>query len=417
MLSNFHNLAAQSKRLKHLDLKCPGPRKTVGRLVLGTQVCPNSTTITLETGVLYKYSEGKRRSQHQTVGLRMRCKSCEGRFQFNEFLTRNFLEADADQETCNYKNCFKSAWQGSKLCHDHFLKWTPDLLIYDETAITELRRLFEVAASEQWLPEAVTMKKVIKKINKMESDDKANIPASNIVNIDLETSFHSREVLQIGLTDLDGRAVLDCLTKYSEIAIALSSSQRAGPPSWTKNMHEKKVRAFVTKNGTLDASEVIQKLNEAGISKQTIFLSWASWCIDLSYLRGWLEQEGFHDVLPGDSNVCLLLKEFRANVKRVIGATCYQNRPFPLSLPVVFLALFGDDHPLSLRNHHALVDAQQLALMAKLFVDLCKPPNERVFSKEAGIWKESGMKMPGKRQRPIKEFFTPISSGKKARLS
>jgi hypothetical protein len=79
---------------------------------------------------------------------------------------------------------------------------------------------------------------------------------------------------------------------------------------------------------------------------------------------------------------------------------------------VLFLLLFGDDDPLSGRNHHALVDAQQLAQMAKLFIDLCKPPHKRVY------WQKSGIKNRGscKRQRSMEEFFPP-SSNKKARLS
>lgn len=131
------------------------------------------------------------------------------------------------------------------------------------------------------------------------------------------------------------------------------------------------------------------------------------------YLRKWLQEEGFHDVLPRDENLCLLLREFRINLGRVIGKQCYRGGPFPVSLPVLFLLLFGDDDPLSGRNHHALVDAQQLALMAKLFTDLCKPPHKRVY------WQKSGIKYRGscKRQRSVEEFFPPTSSNKKARLS
>lgn len=78
-------------------------------------------------------------------------------------------------------------------------------------------------------------------------------------------------------------------------------------------------------------------------------------------------------LLSGDESVCLILKGFRLNPKRVIGTTCFRCRPLPLRLLFVeFLLLFRDIHPPSGRNHHALVDVQQLALMATLFVDLCK---------------------------------------------
>jgi hypothetical protein len=207
--------------------------------------------------------------------------------------------------------------------------------------------------------------------------------------------------------------VLDCLTRYSEGVIAPSSSPLAVQISYQLKQFEKKVRALPSHDGTLDAKRVVGKLREIGISKQTIFLSWATWCFDLSHLREWLEAEGFHDVLPGNENVCLLLLEFRENVKRVLGRTCYRGRSFPLSLPVLFLLLFGEDHELSGRNHHALLDAQQLALMAKLFIDLCKPPDKRVF------WQGSEIKKlgSGKRQRTLEESFPRMSSNKKARLS
>lgn len=139
-------------------------------------------------------------------------------------------------------------------------------------------------------------------------------------------------------------------------------------------------------------------------------MTWGLWSFDLTYLRDWLEAEEFHDVLPGDENVCLLLHEFRSNVSRVLGRKCYQGKLFPLPLPVFFPLVFGENHPLSGRNHHAAVDAEQLALMAKLFIDLCKPPDERV------LWQGSEIEKLGswKRQRSLEEFFP---SNKKARLS
>jgi hypothetical protein len=70
---------------------------------------------------------------------------------------------------------------------------------------------------------------------------------------------------------------------------------------------------------------------------------------------------------------------------------CFRGGRFPLSLPVVFPALFGENP--------ALLDAQQSVLMANLFLDLCKPPHQRA------IWPGSGVTMgSGKRQRSLKFF-------------
>lgn len=68
---------------------------------------------------------------------------------------------------------------------------------------------------------------------------------------------------------------------------------------------------------------LLENSEKAVFSQNPIFLSWSSWRFTLSCLRDWMEAEGFHDVLPRDENVCLLLIEFRMNVKRAIGKICY----------------------------------------------------------------------------------------------
>jgi hypothetical protein len=198
--------------------------------------------------------------------------------------------------------------------------------------------------------------------------------------------------------------------RYSEGFIAPSSSRLLVQASYQLERFEKKVRALPSRHGTLDANRVVGKLREIGISKETIFLSWATWSFDLSHLRDWLEAEGFHFVLPGNENVCLILLEFRRNLGKFLGKACFRGRCFPLTLPVVFPVLFGVDHPLAWRNHHALVDAKQLVLMVKLYVDLCRSPDERVFWPTLDIAKLG----PRKRQGQLEEYFTP---SKKPRLS
>jgi hypothetical protein len=160
-------------------------------------VCPNGATISFETGVVYK----RERRSIQHIGYKTRCASCHGRFKFNEFLRTSFLEADAGQKVCSHKSCVKPTWEGSKFCRAHFLSWTPDLLGEDTIAMAELRNLFSKAATEQWLPTSPTMAKIMKRVG----FDGTDLPASEIVNIDLEFSICSREVLQIGLADLESR--------------------------------------------------------------------------------------------------------------------------------------------------------------------------------------------------------------------
>ena len=243
--------------------------------------------------------------------------------------------------------------------------------------------MFDTVASQQWRPETEIMANLIRR---MKSDSEANIPPSYLVIIDLEFGYTSKQVLEIGLADLEGKEVLNCTTKYSDGIVAPASSNLA-PITHPQRSYEEKVRKYIASDGRLPAEKVVEKLQAVSISDKTFSLSWASSCFDLSYLRQWLQQESIDKVLPGDENVCLLLQEFRTNVRRVIGRTCFKGRTFPLTLPLVFVLLFGYAHPLAGRNHRALVNAQQLALLARLFIDLCKPPSRRVY------WQESTLKM------------------------
>ena len=85
--------------------------------------------------------------------------------------------------------------------------------------------------------------------------------------------------------------------------------------------------------------------------------------------------------LPRDKLVCRLLLEYRANIYSVLGKKCFHGWPIPLALLTIFGMLFGMGHPLAGRNHDALVDSQQLALMAKLFFDLCHSPGQKILWK------------------------------------
>lgn len=76
-----------------------------------------------------------------------------------------------------------------------------------------------------------------------------------------------------------------------------------------------------------------------------------------------------------------------------------------MGLPVLFPVLF-DGHPLMGRNHHALVDSQQLALMLKRFCELCKPSDERAQGQ--------GGPLTGKRQRSMEDYFSSMASNKRA---
>lgn len=388
------NLVARQEGLLHLGLKCPGPGLVSEGLVQGAQRCAKNAVISFETGVFYRHNF------NQHIGIRSRCKFCHGGFMFNQYLRQYILEAGSGQTTCSSQNCFDPIWQSSKFCKKHFLAWSPDRPGEDINAVNELRSLFQKAASEQWSPKTAEMAGLLRRA---EAHAKTNVPASDIVNLDIEFTFSSQEVLQIGLADLKGAKALDCLTEHSEGIVAPSSSRHPVPLTFRQKRHRDKVRSHFVQDGTLNANSVVKKLQEAGISTDTTFLAWATWCFDLKYLRNWLQQEGFHNVLPEEKELCLVLNEFRDNLNAIIGYKCYRGGVFPLRLSLVFPLLFGKDHPLAGRNHHALVDAQQLSLMTRLFIDLCKPPDEREFWQGSGVTKLGSWKV----QQKLEAFYSP----------
>lgn len=380
-----------------MGLKCIGPRRVDEGLVLGTEACPNKATISLENGVFRERAGG--------VGIKFRCIKCNSRYLFKKFLWHNFLEADARQELCAAKGCLKPLWEGTKFCEVHFREWEPEDFAVDQQSMVELKSLFSLAASKKWRPVsnlAEVMKKAI--------STQTTLPPAYLVNIDLEFSMDRRQVYQIGLAGVDGTRLLDCRPKYSKPPPAPSWSS-SGPLGFSQMKWGRKLELMPTMHGSLDAKGVVAKLNEHHITPNTMFVSWGMWHFDLSLLREWLDAEGYHDVLPNNEGVCLLLKEFRGNLNRILGKDCFHGRGFPLRLPFVFPLLFGEDHPLAGRNHNAIVDSQQLALLTNLFFDLCKPVGERA------IWKDSEAVDPWsshKRQLSLDSFFPSV---KKLKLS
>ncbi|KAJ5905264.1 uncharacterized protein N7473_002180 [Penicillium subrubescens] len=222
----------------------------------------------------------------------------------------------------------------------------------------------------------------------------------------------------IGLASLDGTPgrLLDCLTKYSKAGLAAikpsSSSNVSTPLRRFQRDFENKVRALPSVHGTLDAKCVATKIQDLGISLDTKFLSWGSSGFDLSLLKNWLPAEGFDNVLPAGQNLCLLLLEFRANVDRVLGRECFRGRSFPLGLPTLFRVVFGEDDPLVGKNHHAVVDAMQLSLLAIVFIDLCRPPKKRLYWDGKAV---KGLRPPHKRQSSLEAPLSSTSLEKRAR--
>lgn len=109
-------------------------------------------------------------------------------------------------------------------------------------------------------------------------------------------------------------------------------------------------------------------------------MAWGASPFDVGYVREWLDTEGVDHSLPADDTVLLLYHEFKVNLSENLRSHCFKGRSFPLQLQVLFTVPY-QGHDLVGLNHDALVDARQLSMLVRLFIDLCKLPNERIIFK------------------------------------
>lgn len=125
--------------------------------------------------------------------------------------------------------------------------------------------------------------------------------------------------------------------------------------------------------GTIDlvASGIAQRLRDAGINPDIIFLVWHFRPDDLRILRKFLESHGQRGILPTDENCMMMPKWIRQNLPRISG-----NKLFPVALEV-FLSLFYPHHDLVGLNHRALIDCLQTRLIVLLFEWLCRSVKDR----------------------------------------
>ncbi|KAJ5711245.1 hypothetical protein N7488_005401 [Penicillium malachiteum] len=337
-------------------------------LVLGTELCPNATTISSETGLLAR--------NHGRVHLRIRCAPCQARKDFNKILLTYDLRAEPDQTACENKKCFKALWEGSRYCKHHMKEWVPEMPIRREASMKKVRDLFLKAASKQWSPMGLPMTRILEKV---ELDENAT---SDLLFVDTEFSTRRHRLYQLSICDSKERKKLDCFPIYNEgqTSQARSSLDLKGVSyrvkGWEKKMSTG--QGFAIDRG-FNAKMVTEKLEEL-VSDETIFIAWAGWALDVEYARDWLEEEEVSHHLPANEKVCLLYPEFKENVKKWIGDKCFKGHSFPLTLPFLFSLLF-QGHDLVGWNHDALVDAQQTSILHRLFLDLCKPPEKRVLFK------------------------------------
>jgi hypothetical protein len=122
----------------------------------------------------------------------------------------------------------------------------------------------------------------------------------------------------------------------------------------------------------MNAHEVASRLQQAGITKDTMILVWHTSTMDLALLRQFLESAGYVHILPSDNNCIPLIQVLRTNLReKPVGHRCFSVR-LELLFPVMY-----PRHSLIGLNHQAFVDYQQTRLVCMAFDELCKPIEER----------------------------------------
>lgn len=122
----------------------------------------------------------------------------------------------------------------------------------------------------------------------------------------------------------------------------------------------------------MNVHEVALKLQEMGITRETVFLAWHKGKADLQILRKFHATGRYEDILPLDDHCVPLIQLFRSNLPKAPPGL----KNFPLRLDILFPVLYPQN-PLIGFNHQALADCQQTRLAIVTFEELCKPVEER----------------------------------------
>lgn len=346
----------------NLGLKCLGPSRVVDNIV--SRLYPASATLGYDTTLL------KFRAPSIT-NMPSRCIACPAEYLFECQLEKYCLKATNPDQICEKNGCFKAGFGGSRFCSAHLSGWTrtqeEDL---DFQQLQMLRNHLLPALQVVWTDKPA-MRSILALVNSIQAGES---PVSALRFIDLEYNSSTRRVFEIGMCDANGTMTMDCLTSYGSKALHAVTKDNTVVDRRMDGIIETSVQQHHSAHGSMTAKQVADELRLQGISQETIFVSWHVNALDLTLLREWLESEGEYGVLPPDSHCIPIIPYFRQN----LGDVKLKNgRPFPLSLPIMFPIMMTHRHELYGRNHHAIIDAQQLKCLTDVFGILCRPPQDR----------------------------------------
>ncbi|KAJ5707783.1 hypothetical protein N7488_007584 [Penicillium malachiteum] len=357
----------RTKIVKVVGNRCMGP-SLVHRLRVSA-LCPHNVIFTEENVVLvHNYNT-------DLTSVSRRYLTCKSRVKFCKLAKALNMERKPGQVSCRFRDCDSPILASSAFCRDLILEGacqlteSPDL---GPEATINLQSQFKRASSTSWQWREISFlgKEVLSRIMNGVLE-KSGMPL--VVCVDMEACLRTGRIFQVAICDLEGRKLLDCQTILSREEMRRTSADPGGRDEILQAIFERKARALASADGHMSVRQVSARLRKLfPRPEEVVFISWAKSKFDLSYLRDWLEAAGYSGVLPGNDRCYLVMQDFRYNLDRILGKTTFEGGVFPLSLPIFFPVVMGEGHRLSGRNHRALIDTQQLAILVNRLAVLCQ---------------------------------------------
>ncbi|KAI0430588.1 hypothetical protein F5Y09DRAFT_330948 [Xylaria sp. FL1042] len=315
-------------RLGNLGLTCRGPTGGTRNMIF--QRCPKAVTIDLDTARLLL--------RGTKLILDGRCVACHVHYGLRCFLKDHGIEPLQEPKTqtsvCTTPGCKRLSFQGYSNCAEHLSYMALDNHNGKPNFRTELfREMFKTATRREWTFQPQYNVRVSGKI---------------LVNTTI---------------DHQGAILHNTPTEFLPLWSHISKSKAKHVYSSTRNSD---------RISHMNVHEVASKIQQVGITRDTIILVYHVSTFDLRLLRRFLESAGYIGLLPPDENCIPMVNILRRHMSdRLPG-----GRLFPLGLEMLFPLMYPR-HTLVGLNHQSLVDCQQTRLVCMAYEQLCRPIAER----------------------------------------
>lgn len=223
--------------------------------------------------------------------------------------------------------------------------------------------------------------RVVTQLEKIQAGD---APESSLLILDLEYFAGTRKVHEVALGELNSGEIRVNARVDHECAVeellrkpdgtALDGNGLSFAMSCIRSVYG--VRDPRHCPGKKTVKEIAEMIIKAGVTPQSIIVTWHVGYMDLVLLKELLEPAGYVNILPPTRNCIPMIPEYWENLPRNIKTG---KRQQSAALDVLFPVLFAG-HKLVGENHRAMPDAQMLRLMALLLVQLRRSTQKRNLS-------------------------------------